>query len=429
VFEDGIQVSRTIVKQNVIKQPLPEIIVVGSQPSFTLVPISGTLAYINGRNAWIMRQNSGQRLPISTSGDLDGRIFEISPDGQWLLCSRQVSDTTSADFNALWVIPIPALITNTAPLTATAPITVARPISLPVANIPFYAEWMPAPSTPLTPTQTVTRTIAYSTAIKIPRPPGWQANNDLWLGSWWDERDPKTKKTQMVFTSTQILDTSLWGTYGWWGTGFALSPDGTQVAFARTDAIGLIDLAAHRETDLAAFTAYNTHGDWAWFPSLSWAPDGAFLYTLIHGSPVSLELPEDSPAFDVEALSPVSGLQLKLVPRAGMYANPVPSPVQVLETGEHSFRVAFLQAIDPNMDSSKSLYQLGVMDRDGSNAHFIFPPEGQPGLTANQTVSWSPDGRRLAVIYEGNLWLVDAETGISQQLTGDGLSAKVTWVK
>jgi len=101
----------------------------------------------------------------------------------------------------------------------------------------------------------------------------------------------------------------------------------------------------------------------------------------------------------------------------------------VLETGEHSFQIAFLQAVDPNMDSSKSLYRLGVMDRDGSNAHFIFPPEGQPGLTANQTVSWSPDGRRLAVIYEGNLWLVDAQTGISQQLTGDGLSARVTWVK
>jgi resuscitation-promoting factor RpfB len=429
VFEDGIQVSRSIVKQTVIKQAVPEIIVVGSQPSFTLVPISGTLAYINGRNAWIMRQNSGKRLPITTSGDLDGRIFEISPDGQWLLCSRQVSDTTAADFNALWIVPIPAPVTTTALLTTTTPITVAQPISLPVTNIPFYAEWVPTSTTPVSSTQTVTRTIAYSTAIKIPRPPGWQANNDLRLTSWWDVRDPKTKKTQTVFTSTQILDTSLWGTYGWWGTGFALSPDGTRVAFARTDAIGLVDLTTHAQTELAAFSAYNTHGDWAWFPDLHWGPDGAFIYTLIHGSPVSLELPEDSPAFDVEALSPVTGLQLKLVPQAGMYANPVPSPIQVTASGEHSFQVAFLQAIDSNVDSSKSRYRLGVMDRDGSNVHFIFPPEGLPGLAANQTVSWSPDGKRLAVIYEGNLWLVDAETSISQQLTGDGLSARVVWEK
>ena len=431
VFEDGTQLSRSIVKRTVVKPPVPEIIVVGSQPSFTLVPISGTLAYINGRNAWIMRQNSGQRLPITASGDLDGRIFELSPDGQWLLCSRQVSDTASTNFNTLWVIPIPAPITNTALLTATVSIASAKPISLPVANIPFYAEWVPALTAlaPVSSTQMQTRTIAYSTAIKIPRPPGWQANNDLRLTSWWEESDPKTKKTHLVFTTTQVLDTSLWGTYGWWGTGFALAPDGAKIAFARTDAIGLIDLATYNQTELASFTAYNTHGDWAWFPALRWGPDGAFLYTLVHGAPVSLELPEDSPAFDLVAISPANGLQLKLAPRAGMYANPVPSPIQATASGEHSFQVAFLQAVDPNADSSKSRYRVGVMDRDGSNVHFIFPAEGLPGLTANETITWSPDGRRLAVIYEGNLWLVDVETGISQQLTGDGLSAKVIWEK
>jgi hypothetical protein len=429
VFEDGVQVSRSIVKRAVVKPPVSEIVVVGSQPSFTLVPISGTLAYINGRNAWIMRQNSGQRLPITTSGDLDGRIFELSPDGQWLLVSRQVSDTTSANFNALWAIPIPAPVTNTLLLTATAPVTSVKPISLPVANVPFYAEWLPDLTGPVAPTQVQTRTIAYSTAIKIPRPPGWQANNDLRLTSWWEVPDPQTKKKQLVFTTTQVLDTSLWGTYGWWGTGFALAPDGTKIAFARTDAIGLIDLTTYNQTELATYTAYNTRGDWAWFPTLRWGPDGAFLYTLVHGAPVSLELPEDSPAFNVVALAPISGAQLKLVPRAGMYANPVPSPIQVAASGEHAFQVAFLQVVDPNIDSWKSRYRLGIMDRDGSNVRFIFPPEGLPGLTANQTITWSPDGRRLAVIYEGNLWLVDAETGISQQLTGDGLSAKVIWGK
>jgi resuscitation-promoting factor RpfB len=435
VFEDGTQVSRSIVKRTVIKPAAPEIIVVGSQPSFTLVPISGTLAYINGRNAWIMRQSSGQRLPITTSGDLDGKIFELSPDGAWLLCSRQVSDTTSADFNTLWAIPIPAPITplsgaqaaTTTQITPPAPLAATQPISLPVANIPFYAEWVPALTSPLSPTLVETRTIAYSNAFKIPRPPGWQANNNLLLTSWWKEKDAKTKNESWVFTTTQVLDTSLWGTYGWWGTGFALSPDGTKIAFARTDAIGLIDLQTFAQSELAVYPAYNTRGDWAWFPSLRWGPDGAYIYTLVHGGPVSLELPEDSPAFDFVALSPQTGLQLELAPRAGMFANPVPSPIQVTASGEHSFQVAFLQAMDQNADSSKSRYQLGVMDRDGSNLRFIFPPEGLPGLPANQKVTWSPDGRRLAVIYEGNLWLVDVEAGISQQLTGDGLSAKVVW--
>ncbi len=430
LFEDGVQVSHSIVKRTVVKQPVVEIIVVGNQPSFTLIPISGTLAYINGRNAWIMRQNSGQRLPLTSSGDLDGYIFELSPDGQWLLCSRQVTDTTSPNFNTLWAIPIPAPVTNTAALTATPALTLAAPLSLPVANVPLYAEWMPglpAAPAPVTSTLLQTRTIAYSTVVKIPRPPGWQANNNLLLTSWWAEQDAKTKKAHLVYTTTQVLDTSLWGTYGWWGTGFTFAPDGSRLAFARTDAIGLVDLATNPPSELTTFTAYNTHSDWAWFPPARWGPDGQFLYTVVHGPPVSLELPEDSPAFDLVALSPLTGQQFTLVPRAGMFANPAPSPIQVLPSGEHAFRVAFLQAIDPNADSAKGRYRLGVMDRDGSNSHFVFPPDGLPGLTANEKVSWSPDGRRLAVIYDGNLWLVDVETGVSQQLTGDGLSARVAW--
>jgi hypothetical protein len=33
------------------------------------------------------------------------------------------------------------------------------------------------------------------------------------------------------------------------------------------------------------------------------------------------------------------------------------------------------------------------------------------------------------VIYEGNLWLVDPDTGLTQQLTGDGLSEHLAWGK
>ena len=70
------------------------------------------------------------------------------------------------------------------------------------------------------------------------------------------------------------------------------------------------------------------------------------------------------------------------------------------------------------------------MDRDGSNARLVFPPEDQPGLSASETlVAWSPDGRLLAVIYEGNLWLIDPDTGVTQPLTGDGLSEHPAWGK
>jgi hypothetical protein len=415
VFEDGVQISRSVIRRIIVANPVPEIIMVGTQGSFTLVPISGTLAYINGRNAWVMRGNSGQRLPLTTEGDLDGRVFELSPDGRWLLFTREVTQTNSPAFNTLWAV-------STLPITPTRTVTRTSPLpfSLPISNV-LYAEWAP-----LEP-----RTFAYSTAERIPRAPGRQANNDLWLVQW-----NLSASRRLTITSTQLLDTSAGGAYGWWGTGFAFAPDGRTLAYARADGIGLLRYQLGRRaitatvtiSEVAQFTPYNTHGDWAWYPPLRWAATGDVLYTVTHGPPIGLEAAEDSPAFDLAALSMPGGLQLKLIPRAGMFANPLPSPALTLPSGEVAFQVAFLQASDPN-NSPFSTYRLGLMDRDGSNARFIFPPEGQAGLSANEAIAWSPDARLIAIVYQGNLWVIDTSTGVNQQITGDGLSAHPRWAK
>jgi hypothetical protein len=413
VLENGIQVSRSVVRRVTLSAPVPEIIMVGTQGSFTLVPISGTVAYLNGRNAWMMRGNSGQRQPLTISGDLDGHVFQLSSDGQWLLFTREITNNVST-FNSLWVVPT-LTITPTKTVTRTNPVAVR----VPVTNV-LYAEW-----SPVTP-----RLLAYTTADRISRAPGWQANNNLWLTIF----NTRPGSRNLVFTSTRVLDSSSGGAYGWWGTGFAFAPDGVTIAYARTDSIGLLDVvlstkkftATVSASELLQFTPYNTHSDWAWYPPMRWAPDGQALYTITHGAPIGLEAAEDSPAFDLTALLVPAALQFKLIPRSGMFANPVPSPLQPGPNGADSFRVAFLQATDPN-NSPFTTYRLGVMDRDGSNARFVFPPEGQPGLSANQVVSWSPDGRLLAVVYDGNLWLVNPDTGVSQQLTGDGLDTTPRW--
>jgi hypothetical protein len=400
-FEDGVQKERSIVKRVFLTPPTPEIIMVGAQASFTVVPITGTLAYLSANNAWIMRGASAQRLPLTTSGDLDGRLFDLAPDGQWLLFTRAVTDSTASDFNTLWAISV----------TTGAN---AQPIDLKVSDV-LYAEWSPA--------GTVTPTIAYSTAEKTNRAPGWQANNDLWLLSLSNNR----RTRQFEITGTQILDANSGGLYGWWGTGFAFAPDGQSIAYARTDSIGLIDLATYAQTELTQFTAYNSRSDWAWFPTLRWA-EGGWLYTVTHGEPLGLELPEDSPVFNLTAVSVVNRLQLELVPRAGIFANPIPSPIEItgVATNERPARVAFLQAIDAN-NSPFSRYRLAVMDRDGSNVRTLFPPDDQPGLEAGVTPTWSPDGRLIAIIHQGNLWLIDPNSGITQQLTGDGLAQKPEW--
>jgi hypothetical protein len=100
-------------------------------------------------------------------------------------------------------------------------------------------------------------------------------------------------------------------------------------------------------------------------------------------------------------------------------------------SGDATYQVAYLQAIFPSQ-SDTSRYRLMVMDRDGSNQRSLFPAEGEPGLEPQQVV-WSPqavdgdDNLLLAVIYQGNMWLVNTETGKAQQITGDGLTRRMTW--
>jgi hypothetical protein len=116
---------------------------------------------------------------------------------------------------------------------------------------------------------------------------------------------------------------------------------------------------------------------------------------------------------------------LMLAPRTGMFSHPSASPPQSLDSGEDSFLVAYLQALSP-LESADSRYRLHVMDRDGSNDRALFPPAGEAGLEP-QTVAWSPDSARIALIYRGDLWVVDVVTGAGQPLTGDGQVSLADW--
>jgi resuscitation-promoting factor RpfB len=103
VLEDGSEISHTAVKESMITDPVPEIVMVGVQMPFSPLPIPGKIAYLTGGNGWVIETTTGLRHPVVTTGDLDGHIFSLSPDGGWLLFSRKGSKSDPKAINSLWI--------------------------------------------------------------------------------------------------------------------------------------------------------------------------------------------------------------------------------------------------------------------------------------------------------------------------------------
>ena len=393
VFEGGIEISRTLVKTVILEEPKPEILMIGTQSAFTPIPIEGTLAYASAGNAWIMRNSSGNRYPLVVSGDLDGQVFKLSPDGAWLLFSRRETDDDDR-INSLWVISTQD--------------PEAEPIDLGVENIVHFADWSPT-SPPYR--------LACTTVESSPAAPGWQANNDLILLDFYP--------SDMEIEHTTLIPASAGGQYGWWGTIFVWAPDGTRLAYANPESIGIVPLNDPNFEALIQFDPYQTLGDWAWVPDLAWSSDSNTLYFVDHGDPIGLEIPAASPVFDLVAMTLDNDLIFPLVERTGMFAHPTTSTCITQVGGDCAYPVAYLQASSP-LESDDSRYRLMVMDRDGSNRNLLFPPDGEIGLEPHG-IAWSPLGTQLALIYRHDLWIIDVASGAGQQVTGDGQAIAFDW--
>ena len=397
ILENGIEISRGQVKTITVEPPTPEVVMVGSQSPFITMPIPGTLAYLSAGNAWIMEENTGIRRPVVTTGDLDGRVFSLSPESNWLLYTR--SDESEDVINTLWV----------SRFDTEEPIH----IDLKVTNVIHFADWVPG----------AINGVVFSTAEAISSPPGWQANNDLlflnFSSDGWVSR-PRT-----------TIQENTGGVYGWWGIDYSYSPNGERLAYAGSDEIGLVDINNGTLFPLFDFIPLQTRSDWAWLPEISWSPDGSYIYFVYHSPQEGLSSSEESPLFDLAVFPLVGGVPVSLISEVGMFAYPLPSPIRQLPNGEKSYQVAYLQALLPTQ-SRTSGYQLMLVDRDGSNPALVFPPLGNPGLSPHRYL-WAPEMGEgeayplIALIYDGDLWLIDVDSGSAQQLTGDGLITTIDW--
>ena len=390
ILEDNVEISRSVVETVILQDALPEIVMVGAQSSFAPLPVPGKLAYLAGGNAWIIDSSTANRTALVTTGDLDGRIFKLSPNGTFLIFTRKSTKPADKEINTLWSVRVEG----------------GKPINTGLVNIIHFADFIPG-----------TNSIAYSTVEPRSTSPGWQANNDL------------ARYSVTTGEKRKILDASSGGVYGWWGMTFAFSTDG-RLAYARPDGIGTVDIDGKYLKPLLDITPLNTHSDWAWLPSIVWGADNSTLYYVSHAPPPTLVSAEDSPFFDISATSLDSKATVNLVEQTGMFAYPSVSGLQS-SSREKQYQVAFLQAIFPEQ-SETSRYRVVVMDRDGSNQRPIFPANDAPGLEP-QTPVWAPgpiegqSGDFIAVVYQGNLWFVDSGNGQAYQVTGDGLVTRIDW--
>ncbi|MGQ9628127.1 MAG: G5 domain-containing protein [Anaerolineae bacterium] len=393
VLENGQEKERKAIQRRTVREPLDEVIVVGVEGTLPSVTISGTIAYISAGNAWVMRGASGGRRPLTSEGDLDQRVFALSPDGKRLIFSRGLAAEPPTPLNSLWIIDTTIVGEE------------ARPLGIEEV---IYGEWAPDG-----------KRFAYSTAERTGGAPGWKAHNDLWIAAI----SENTASQVITLSVTQILSPTTAGPYSWWGTNYSWSPDGKSLAYATAEEIGLVELSKAERKPLVKFPVYYTYGEWVWVPTLSWSPDGRFLLSVVHSAPDEEEsFPEDSPLFDVMAIEVNGDFQAPLVRESGMWAAPLWSPAR-----EETSRIVYGQAQTPR-SSASCLYDLYIMDRDGSNKARLFPTGDEPGLTITQ-VAWSPEGDKLVFVYEDNLYLLDLKGGRPLQLTSDGFSSQPRWAK
>ena len=392
-LEDGIEVERHLVRQVTLRDPRTEVILVGAQGDQTPTSITGTIAYVAHQNGWLMQRISSNKRRLTHTGDLDGRVFSLSSDGAHLLFSRVPTETEeTGPLNTLWIVDTSA--------------ANADPVQLEVDGV-LWAAWEPGCEVSNTGSRC---RIAYTTGRVVEGNPGWRAENDLWVAR-------PQPSTGSLIGKRQVLQPDREGSYSWWGTTYAWSPNGQNLAYASADEVGVVRVYDGRRSVLSHFAPYRTYAPWVWTPTVEWSPEGAYIITTLHGPSPTRGAPEDSPVFDVWALSSDGTITAELSSEAGMWSVPTFAPESDL--------IAFGRARSPYA-SQTSGYDVHLMDRDGSDRRLLFPSQDEIGLEYPE-IAWSPPSDEFATVYQENLYLIGVTGGDVRQLTVGGGVTTLEW--
>lgn len=391
-YEDGVQTAKAVVSVVTIKESVPEIIMRGAKAEYAPIKINGRLIYISEGSAWMMEGSTENRTPLVSTGDLDGRVLDLSSDGQWLLFSRTGRST---EVNGLWMVNVNDW--N------------AEPISLRVSNVLHFASWLPGN----------TRRFVYSSVEPSDQTPGWKALNDL--------RMQFVSDTGMLMTQEEILEPDDSGDYAWWGTEFSLSDDARQLLFATPEKLGLIDRLTGEKAELINFTPYEkTRSDWAWIPGFCWNSENTGFYFTFHGKTDGEIQTFDPTDYHIAFYDLNTGAFHTVVKNAGLFSYPTISP----RFSNGKSYLTWLQSELPQQVESER-YRIMISDQDGANVRTVYPSQSSSGYITPQHLVWSPGETQssawIAFLSDGNIWLVNPFAGIHNQITSDGTVSRFIW--
>ena len=155
VYNDSVAGERLQVGQpKILQAPQNQMVMVGIETNPEPVTVSGTLAYINNQNAWVIQGSSLNKRPLTTTSNLDGLVLALSPDGRNLIYTADPVEEEQF-VNELWLIG-----------TGES----SQPLKTILTDV-LLAEWKPGDQD----------TISYSTGEVQAISPFWKALNNIWL--------------------------------------------------------------------------------------------------------------------------------------------------------------------------------------------------------------------------------------------------------
>ena len=369
-FDGPDVVERWLVGRLVLSESQERVEIIGTRGTVPPQTITGTIAYVANGDAFVMHGASDRKRRLTEGGGLDGRVFALSPDGRTLLYTMR-SAPSEDQLNTLWV--------------ADAHVLNTRPRPLGITNV-GWAGWRPDG-----------QALAFSSAIRLAGEPGWRALNDLWLAGWPD------------IVSRELLSPTSEFVYAWWGEDWRWAPDGSRLAYARPDSLGVYELGASDRRPLCRFASFDADGNDIWLPHVDWSPNGTCLAALVPGNS------DDRPLVNLLVYDLGTGRARSWARNIGHDVHPVWS------------------------HGGKSLACVVSRGGNGEGRHDLCLFAGVDGSQFEQVrrldfvdlpivdLYWSPDDTDLLILAQGDLYIVDIEQQKVSPLTASGLVSHAEW--